>query len=118
MYVVGITIGLLVAWPYAKWKGFTENELEKVVGWAVPAGLVGARLYYVIQQPLGPFLSQPWRVFAVWEGGMAFYGAIFCGRHCDTGSRMENENFDIKIPGCWCDFRCFGSVLRADREHY
>jgi phosphatidylglycerol:prolipoprotein diacylglycerol transferase len=77
MYVVGITIGLLVAWPYAKWKGFTENELEKVVGWAVPAGLVGARLYYVIQQPLGPFLSQPWRVFAVWEGGMAFYGAIF-----------------------------------------
>jgi phosphatidylglycerol:prolipoprotein diacylglycerol transferase len=31
----------------------------------------------VIQQPLGPFLSQPWKIFAVWEGGMAFYGAIF-----------------------------------------
>ena len=77
MYVVGITIGLLVAWPYAKWKGFTEDQLEKVVYWAVPAGLVGARLYYVVQQPLGPFLSQPWRIFAVWEGGMAFYGAIF-----------------------------------------
>jgi len=77
MYVVGITIGLLIVWPYAKWKGFTEDQLEKVVYWAVPAGLVGARLYYVIQQPLGPFLSQPWKVFAVWEGGMAFYGAIF-----------------------------------------
>ena len=77
MYVVGITIGLLVAWPYAKWKGFTEDQLEKVVYWAVPAGLVGARLYYVIQQPLGPYLSQPWRILAVWEGGMAFYGAIF-----------------------------------------
>ena len=77
MYVVGITIGLLVAWPYAKWKGFTEEQMEKVVIWAVPAGLVGARLYYVIQQPLGPFLSQPWRILAVWEGGMAFYGAIF-----------------------------------------
>ena len=77
MYVVGISIGLLVAWPYAKWKGFTEDQLEKVVYWAIPAGLVGARLYYVIQQPLGPYLSQPWRIFAVWEGGMAFYGAIF-----------------------------------------
>jgi phosphatidylglycerol:prolipoprotein diacylglycerol transferase len=77
MYVVGITIGLLVAWPYAKWKGFTEDQLEKVVYWSVPAGLVGARLYYVIQQPLEPFLSQPWKIFAVWEGGMAFYGAIF-----------------------------------------
>jgi len=25
----------------------------------------------------GALLSQPWKVFAVWEGGMAFYGAIF-----------------------------------------
>ena len=77
MYVIGITIGLLVAWPYAKWKGFTEDQLEKVVIWSVPAGLIGARLYYVIQQPLGPYLAQPWRILAVWEGGMAFYGAIF-----------------------------------------
>ena len=77
MYVVGITIGLLVAWPYAKWKGFTQNQLEKVVLWAVPAGLVGARLYYIVQQPLGPYLADPWRILAFWEGGMAFYGAIF-----------------------------------------
>jgi phosphatidylglycerol:prolipoprotein diacylglycerol transferase len=77
MYVVAITVGLLVAWPYAKWKGFTEDQLEKVVIWAVPAGLVGARLYYVVQQPLGPYLADPWRILAVWEGGMAFYGAIF-----------------------------------------
>jgi len=77
MYVVGITIGLLIAWPYAKWKGFTEVQLEQVVGWSVPAGLIGARLYYVLQQPLGSYLAEPWRVFAVWEGGMAFFGAIF-----------------------------------------
>ena len=77
MYVVGITIGLLIIWPYAKWKGFTESELEKIVVWSVPAGFVGARLYYVIQQPLGQYLNDPLRIFAVWEGGMAFYGAIF-----------------------------------------
>jgi phosphatidylglycerol:prolipoprotein diacylglycerol transferase len=77
MYVVGITVGLLIAWPYAKYKGFTQAQMEKVVYWAVPAGLVGARLYYVVQQPLGPYLSEPWRILAFWEGGMAFYGAIF-----------------------------------------
>jgi phosphatidylglycerol---prolipoprotein diacylglyceryl transferase len=77
MYVVGITIGLLVAWPYAKSKGITRTQMENIVIWAVPAGLVGARLYYVLQQPLGPYFSQPWRIIAVWEGGMAFYGAIF-----------------------------------------
>lgn len=77
MYVVGITVGLLVAWPYARTKGFTQSQFEKVVYWAVPTGLVGARLYYVIQQPLGPYLAEPWRILAFWEGGMAFYGAIF-----------------------------------------
>jgi phosphatidylglycerol---prolipoprotein diacylglyceryl transferase len=79
MYVVGITVGLLVAFPYAKSKGLTQNQLEKVLYWAVPAGFIGARLYYVIQQPLGPYLAEPWRIVAVWEGGMAFYGAIFAG---------------------------------------
>ncbi len=77
MYVVGITVGLLVAWPYAMSKGLTQSQLEKVVYWAIPAGLVGARLYYVIQQPLAPYFAEPWRILAFWEGGMAFYGAIF-----------------------------------------
>jgi phosphatidylglycerol:prolipoprotein diacylglycerol transferase len=77
MYVVGITVGLLVAWPYAKSKGFNNNQLITIVVWSILAGLIGARLYYVVQQPLGPYLSEPWRILAVWQGGMAFYGAIF-----------------------------------------
>jgi phosphatidylglycerol:prolipoprotein diacylglycerol transferase len=44
---------------------------------AIPAGLVGARLYYGLQQPLSIYITEPWRIIAVWEGGMAFYGAIF-----------------------------------------
>jgi phosphatidylglycerol---prolipoprotein diacylglyceryl transferase len=77
MYVVGITVGLLVAWPFARLRGITQDQLLNVAWIAIPAGLVGARLYYVIQQPLGPYIAEPWRVFAFWEGGMAFYGAVF-----------------------------------------
>ncbi len=77
MYVVGIAIGLLVSWQYAKSRGITSDQLEKIIMWAIPAGFVGARLYYVLQQPLGQYLTEPWRIFAVWEGGMAFYGSIF-----------------------------------------
>jgi len=44
MYVVGITVGLLVAWPYARSKGITQSQLEKFVLWAILAGFVGARL--------------------------------------------------------------------------
>jgi phosphatidylglycerol:prolipoprotein diacylglycerol transferase len=77
MYAVGIAIGLLAAWPYARSKGIGGGKLTTVVLWSIFAGLIGARLYYVVQQPLGPYFSEPWRILAAWEGGMAFYGAIF-----------------------------------------
>jgi phosphatidylglycerol:prolipoprotein diacylglycerol transferase len=77
MYAVGITIGLLVIRPYANYKGITGSQLLTIALWSILAGLIGARLYYVIQQPLGQYLREPWRILAAWEGGMAFYGAIF-----------------------------------------
>ncbi|MCL4535282.1 MAG: prolipoprotein diacylglyceryl transferase [Chloroflexi bacterium] len=77
MYVVGIAVGLRIAYPYALKRGITDDDFWAIVWPAVFAGLVGARLYYVLQQPLGPFLAEPWRILATWEGGMAFYGAIF-----------------------------------------
>lgn len=40
-------------------------------------GLLGARLYFVVQQPnLGDYLRDPIRIIAVWDGGMAFFGAV------------------------------------------
>jgi phosphatidylglycerol---prolipoprotein diacylglyceryl transferase len=77
MYVVGIAIGLWVAIPYGRERGLSEDDIWSAVWPSVIAGFVGARLYYVVQQPLGPYLAQPWRIMATWEGGMAFYGAIF-----------------------------------------
>ncbi|HEX8917022.1 MAG TPA: prolipoprotein diacylglyceryl transferase, partial [Chloroflexota bacterium] len=77
MYVVGIAVGLWVAMPFAKERGISEDDLWTAVWPSVIAGFIGARLYFVVQQPLGPYLEQPWRIFATWEGGMAFYGAIF-----------------------------------------
>lgn len=77
MYDVGVVIGLLVAYPYAKRKGLTDDAIWSALWPSIIAGFVGARLYYVVQQPLGPYLAEPWRIVATWEGGMAFYGAIF-----------------------------------------
>jgi len=77
MYVVGILAGLWVIMPYAQARGLTEDDVWYVFWPATIAGLVGARLYYVAQSDPLSYLSQPWRVFATWEGGMAFYGAVF-----------------------------------------
>ncbi len=77
MYDVGIIVGLLIAYPYARQRGLSDDDIWAAVWPSIVAGFVGARLYFVLQQPLGPYLAEPWRIVATWEGGMAFYGAIF-----------------------------------------
>jgi phosphatidylglycerol---prolipoprotein diacylglyceryl transferase len=77
MYVVGILVGLWVAIPYAKARGISEDDVWTIFWPAAIAGLVGARLYYVAQSNPLSYLPQPWRILATWEGGMAFYGAVF-----------------------------------------
>ena len=49
--------------------------------WAVPMGLVGARIYHVVTHPGDYFGAgmDPWAVFKVWEGGMAVFGGIAFG---------------------------------------
>ncbi|MCL5959273.1 MAG: prolipoprotein diacylglyceryl transferase [Chloroflexi bacterium] len=76
MYVVGISAGLFVALPYAKRLGLDEEKIWSVFWWGAIAGLLGARLYFVVQSDFGAYLAQPWRILAFWEGGMAFYGAV------------------------------------------
>ena len=77
MYVVGIVIGLMGIWPYGKWKGISEDHLWTVAWIAIPVG--PDRGQTILRGPAAfrPLSSEPWRIFAFWEGGMAFYGAIF-----------------------------------------
>ncbi len=77
MYAVGIAGGVSVALPFARQRGLTDDDIWDAAWPTLLLGLLGARLYYVVQQPLEPFLAEPWRILATWEGGMAFYGAIF-----------------------------------------
>src|SRR5579863_1450821 len=79
MYVVGILIGLWVIRRYTARKGITQDTVFRMLWWCIVAGLIGGRLYFVIQQPdlVEHYLKQPQHILATWEGGMAFFGAIF-----------------------------------------
>jgi phosphatidylglycerol:prolipoprotein diacylglycerol transferase len=79
MYVVGIIIGLQVIKGYTTRKGIDQDTVYRILWWCIVAGLVGGRLYFVIQQPnlFSYYLTNPIHIIATWEGGMAFYGAIF-----------------------------------------
>ncbi len=77
MYVLGIMAGVWTIRKYANERGIDDDQINTLFWPAAIAGFIGGRLYYVLQQPLEPYLRQPWRIVATWEGGMAFYGCIF-----------------------------------------
>jgi phosphatidylglycerol:prolipoprotein diacylglycerol transferase len=76
-FLVAFTFGVL---PHVQPRGLERSLAERMLVWTIIFGLLGARLYYVVQQPnLGDYLRDPIRIIAVWEGGMAFFGAIIAG---------------------------------------
>ncbi|HEU5347277.1 MAG TPA: prolipoprotein diacylglyceryl transferase, partial [Ktedonobacterales bacterium] len=80
-YVVAIAIALMVILRWARREGFHEDQVWGLFIWAAIGGLVGGRLYFVVQQPdlVEKYLLNPINIIAVWNGGMAFFGAIFVG---------------------------------------
>lgn len=80
-YVVGISIALWAILRYAKRLGLHQEIVYSIFWWAALAGLIGGRLYFVVQQPdlVTDYLEKPLNIIAVWNGGMAFFGAIFLG---------------------------------------
>jgi phosphatidylglycerol:prolipoprotein diacylglycerol transferase len=81
MYVVAIVVALWTTLRYTRGLGMHDEQVWALFVWTAIAGLVGGRLYFVIQQPdlVSNYLLAPQHIIAVWNGGMAFFGAIFAG---------------------------------------
>lgn len=76
-YAIAFLVGIRLVVPFLTKRGVSDRDANSLVWWSIGMGLVGARLYFVVQQPnLGAFLADPVRIVAVWEGGMAFFGTV------------------------------------------
>lgn len=58
--------------------GLPAEPLGRVATWALVGGVLGARLFHVLDH-LPYYLANPLEAFAVWEGGIAVYGAFLGG---------------------------------------
>jgi len=77
MYAVAFYAGWRFAvTPFLTRRGVSRGEIDRMITWVIVFGLIGGRLYYVIQSDLLYYLKNPQHILAVWEGGMAFFGAI------------------------------------------
>jgi phosphatidylglycerol:prolipoprotein diacylglycerol transferase len=76
MYVVGIAAGAYVARRYVELLGADLQDMYDLLLWGIGAGLLGGRLFYVVQNRQSYYLHHPQDILAIWQGGMAFFGAI------------------------------------------
>ncbi len=78
-YAVAILAGLQVALPYAERHGIPRAKSGWIAFWTIILALIGGRLFYDLQSGAGYYFTHPLETLAVWQGGMAFFGAIFLG---------------------------------------
>lgn len=81
-YGLAIALGVLTAVWLARRRyaavGGAPAVVDAVAGWTVAAGLLGARVGYVLPR-LDRFVSDPFEALAIWEGGLTFFGALAGG---------------------------------------
>lgn len=79
---VGVLVGGLITERQIVRRGGKEGYLWDLLLWAIPAGIVGARLGYVLNDIAGGstyFLDDPVRIFYITQGGLHIYGSIALG---------------------------------------
>lgn len=75
LIVTGIICGLKVAEVNSKFRGIDKEQVSNLLLYALPASIIGARIYYVAfewQNYKGNFLS----MINIREGGLAIHGAV------------------------------------------
>ncbi len=82
-YALCLLTGIIAAWWLGsrRWvkRGGTRDAWDTIALWAVVFGIVGARIYHVLTHwgdYFGPGHLNP---FAIWEGGIAIFGAVIGG---------------------------------------
>lgn len=72
---LGAFLGYLLANREMKKRGMPDDMLADLLMFALPAAIIGARLYYVIFR-WENYADDPMSAFAIWEGGLAIHGGL------------------------------------------
>lgn len=120
---IAFLLGVVLIRREAKAKGLNPDLSYDIVLAAMIGGILGARLVYVID--FWPqFAANPAQIFAVWQGGLIFYGGLIGGALAVLGLvKMRNlavgKVADMVAPslavgsavgrlGCFANGCCYG----------
>ncbi len=91
-YVLSFVLAYFLYRPLLKYKDIElkRDAYESVIFYVMLGVIIGGRLGYVFFYNFLHYLSHPFAIFAVWEGGMSFHGGalgvivaglLFCRKH-------------------------------------
>ena len=78
LIVTGVCLAIFLASREEKRLGLPKDTVVDLALWIIPAGIAGARLYYVAFA-WDTFRRNPVSVLHIWQGGLAIYGAVIGG---------------------------------------
>lgn len=75
---LSVFAGLLVSLRVAQWHKVDKEIIYDLFFYVVIAGFIGARIFYVLYNPVY-FFEHPLDMVKIWQGGIAIYGGILFG---------------------------------------
>ena len=125
MILLGFLAASFLCAREAARRGLPKDRVIDFAVFVVLAGIVGARVLHVVWFWEESFARAPWwSVFAVWEGGLIFYGGLitalpvgmwYLRRHrlpvlrtLDTCAPFVPVGMAFGRLGCWFNGCCFG----------
>lgn len=78
MYIAGFLAGWWLAIVHAKRLNFylNKDQISDLIFYAALGVVIGGRVGYMLFYDFPNFIKQPWILFEVWHGGMAFHGGL------------------------------------------
>ncbi len=80
--MIGVIVGSLIVERELKRRGEKSDYIWDALIWVLPIGIIGARLWYVLNAVAGgnqSYLQNPISIFKVWEGGLHIFGGFLFG---------------------------------------
>ncbi len=77
--LTAIGIGIWLTAHEWECRGFKKDDIYEISIYIIAGGLIGARLFHVLDHWSHDFAANPIRAFYIWEGGLAIWGAMVGG---------------------------------------
>jgi phosphatidylglycerol:prolipoprotein diacylglycerol transferase len=74
-----IGLGAWIAAREARRRGVRSQDFQDALTWVILGGLIGARLFHVLDHWPHEYALNPIRTLYFWEGGLAIWGAVVGG---------------------------------------